>query len=227
MRGWIDPVDCPDFLATRGENAWVPDPDGWGITSPRFGSMRVRVQTNPDGSPAFERGAYREAANINGVAAGKAADGWRVLVVFQERPFSDLPSGEPADPPIVFGQPAVMAFNESGAETVIAAALRELLEEGGVPPEALIGEIVEMGHHNPNPTFCASWSSLFEVEVDLTQVRLPTDTEERITGTAWLPVREILSRIAAGELNGINYRSATANDTLMVWLARHPEAMLA
>ncbi|MEK7573529.1 MAG: hypothetical protein AAB531_03840 [Patescibacteria group bacterium] len=230
MKAWIfareAKASVPGFFRKRGKNAWRIDGKNHRIHS-NFGFAEVRVQTKPDGTPDFDRAVYGESPSINAVAYGIDADGiYRVLVVFQERPFADMPDGVPADPPIVFGQPCVMAFNADKAETMVATAIRELEEEGGAGSKALISSADKMGHHNPNPTFVVTWSELFEIRVDLNKVGIPTDTEERIKGTAWLPIREVLERIGNGEHSGINYRNATANDTLFVWLARHPEALV-
>ena len=83
----------------------------------------------------------------------------------------------------------------------------------------------KMGHHNPNPTFCATWSQLLEIQVDLDLVTSQVDSSELIYKAEYLPVSEVYRRIALGEFEGVNYRSATANNALMVWLARHPEAL--
>ena len=82
-----------------------------------------------------------------------------------------------------------------------------------------------MEHHNPNPTFCATWSELFSVEVDLSKVTSQTDRSELIYRAEYLPLDEVLSRIGKGEFEGVNYRSATANDAFFVWLARHPRML--
>lgn len=217
----------PGFLEKRKGKEWEYDPKRDGFYS-LYGFAQYRVQVDKNGMPDFGRVVYGEAENINVPVWGVDKDGVpRVLIVFQERPFADQPNGKPSSPPIVFGQPCVLAFNIDRAESIIATVLRELLEEGGVPPEALIGKPVKMGVHAPAPTFCATWSNLFEVKVDLSKVILPTDTEERITGTAWLPVREVISRIGKGKHDGINYRYATANGAFFVWLARHPELLAA
>jgi hypothetical protein len=219
------------FFKNRGVNSWSVDALKRRMSS-RFGFVEVRVQTKPDGTPDFDRAVYGEAPNINAVCWGidQSTGKYKVGVVVQSRPFADNPDGTAAEQPIVFGQPCVMAFSmeklvgiaamqafEAPSDTVV----REALEELG---SAVIGRPQSMGHHNPNPTFCATWSGLFEVQIDLEKLQQPTDTTELIHRAEYLPVSEIVHRISVGEHDGVNYRSATANNAFFVWLARHPEA---
>jgi hypothetical protein len=221
----------PEFFAARGENSWSIDAPEGRISS-RFGFGEIRVQLKADGSPDFDRLVVGEAPNINCVVWGRDTDGtYKVAVVTQARPFSDMPDGSPAELPIAFGQPCVMGFraNLGGSrnlakafEAADDAAVREALEEAGA---AGVVSIRQMGHHNPNPTFVATWSELYEIEVDLTKIREFTDHSELIYRADYVSVREVLRRISEGEHEGANYRSATANDALFVWIARHPEAL--
>jgi len=234
MPGWMSAQEAlefdPDFFVKRGENSWQMDTDNRRIHS-RFGFAEVRVQRGKEGGPDFDRVVYGEAPNINAVVYGVDQDGvYYVGVVVQQRPFADNPDGSPADVPIMFGQPCVMGFlNRIVGDKIAQAfespedgAVREALEEAGV---RVVEEIVRAGHHSPNPTFCATWSSLVEIKVNLEKLRQPVDSKELIFAAEYLPVREVLRRIAEGEVDGVNYRSATANDALLVWLARHPEAL--
>lgn len=236
---WVSPKEAlaitPTFFEDRGENAWQADAENRRISS-RFGFAEVRVQLTPDGSLDFDRVVYGEAPNINAVVYGVRDGTYYVAVVIQARPFADLPVSTPknfapADPPIVFGQPCVMGFLEKivGAELSTAfesadgAAVREALEEAGAYG---ILSVEAMGHHNPNPTFCATWSQLLEIQVDVDTVAAQVDSSELIYKAEYLPVAEVNRRIAVGEHEGVCYRSAAANAAFMVWLARHPEAML-
>lgn len=230
MVAWITALRAeeldPGFFAKRGDNSWAVDAENRRIHS-RFGFAEVRVQTKQDGFPDFDRVVYGEAPNINAVVWGKDADGTiKVAVTVQARPFADQPNGNPADTPIVFGQPCVMGFLKRIVGDKVAAAferaddgaVREAIEEAGI---GAIQEIREMDFHNPNPTFCATWSQLLEIKVDLTKVSEHTDLDELIYRAEYITVDELFSRIANGEHNGVNYRSATANDAFFVWFTKH------
>jgi hypothetical protein len=198
----------------------------------RFGFGEIRVQMKPDGSPDFDRLVYGEAPSINCVVWGRAKDGTlKVAVVIQARPFADMPDGSFARLSLAFGQPCVMGFRDNlgGSRNLASAfqaadetAVKESLEEAGA---TVVVNIRQMGYHNPNPTFCATWSELFEIEVDLAKIQEFTDKTELIYRAEYLPIREVLTRIGEGEYEGVSYRSATANDAFFVWLARHPEAL--
>ncbi len=234
-KGWITPQEAvrlnPDFFTERGKQEWLYDTRRDGYYS-EFGFAEYRIQTGRDGMPAFGRVVYGEKPNINGVVWGKDADGIvKVAVIVQARPLADMPSGMAAEMGIIFGQPCVMGFRDNFGgmknlekvfEAAQDAAVREALEEAGVQD---IIDVQNMGHHNPNPTFCATWSELFDIEVDLTKITGVTDRTEQIYRAEYISVKEVLQRIASGEYEGVNYRSATANDALMVWLTRHPEAL--
>jgi hypothetical protein len=187
------------------------------------GFAEHRVQLDPDGRPAFDRVVIGEAPNINAVVYGYRPNGvLYVGVIIQARPFADKPDRTPADPPIVFAQPCVMGFN---LERVAGkdAAIREASEEAGT--ESAILKIESLGLHNPNPTFCATWSELFAIQVDLDLVEERVDESELIYRAEYLQLAELIRRIGLGEYKGVNYRSATANDALFVWLSRHPNIM--
>ena len=232
MTGWIIAEEAerrvPGFFAARGENSWQVDVDNRLISS-RFGVAEVRVQTKPDGTPDFDRVVYGEAPNINAVVYGFGPNRvCKVAVVNQARPFADLPTGEPAEVPIVFGQPCVMGFRHNlgglnlskAFEAAYQSAAREAAEEAGVKG---VLHIAQLGYHNPNPTFVSTWSELFEIEVNLDTLTGETDRAELIYKAEYLPLKEVLRRIAQGEHNGVNYRSATANNALFVWLSGRPE----
>lgn len=232
MHLWIKPVEAeeksPGFFASRGENSWQVDPEQRRIFS-RFGFAEVRVQTKPDGSPDFDRVVYGEAPNINAVVYGKDVRGnCQVAVVNQGRPFADMPDGTPADPPLIFGQPCVMGFLDkilggslaNAYESADQGAIREAIEEAG---SRGILSVSSIGSHNPNPTFCATWSNLFEIEVNLTTISKLVGSSELIHSAEYLPIKEIKRRIAVGSFGGVNYRSATANSAFFTWLCHHPD----
>lgn len=230
MPGWISVQEAlrmdPDFFKKRGENSWTSDPENIRISS-NFGFAEDRVQLKDDGTLDFDRVVYGEAPNINAVVWGKDADGnIKVGVTIQARPFADNPNGTPADPPLIFAQPCVMGFLQrivgeplaSAFEKADQGALREAMEEAGV---STIKDIRYLGHHNPNPTFVATWSQLLEIEVDLQEVSEHTDRAELIYRAEYLSLEELFARIGSGVHRGINYRSATANDAFLVWLVNH------
>lgn len=236
MAGWITPQEAlvrdPKFFRKRGKNAWKMDAKNRRIHS-RFGFAEVRVQTKPDGTPDFDRVVYGEAPNINAVVWGIDSDGvYRVAVVIQLRPFADHPAGW--NESVTFGQPCVMGFLDRIVgrklaevfESSLTGATREALEEAGARE---ILSIKEMGGHNPNPTFCATWSELLDIQVDLAKVEERTDKDELIYKAEYMPVKKVLDLIGRGGLlpadGGVSYRSATANDAFLVWLSRHPEAL--
>ncbi len=235
MKPWMTVEEVlridPEFFNRRGDLSWTLDPASRSIRS-RFGDATVRVQCKPDGSPDFDRVVYGEAPNINCVVWGlDSSDTYRVAVVVQERPFADNPDGTRPDKAIVFGQPCIMGFSVAklvGVKSALAfeaandTVLREALEEAGA---GVVSRPVPLGHHNPNPTFCATWSQLYELMVDLRTVQAPTDSTELIHRAEYLPAREVFHRIAVGEHEGVNYRSATANHAFFIWLARHPQAL--
>ncbi len=239
MPSWITAKECdehfPDWLNQAKDAAWRTE-DGKPFTgriSSRFGFAEVRVQMKSDGTPDFARLCCGEAPNINAVVWGKTSNGEiRIGVTVQKRPFADsFKYGIPASEPFVFGQPYVGAFNEKSLlgeeaaevyESARDASVREAFEEAGVVD---VINVTEMSFHDPNPTFVVTWSELFDVEVNLDTVTGQTDRSEGIYRCEFLPIKEVLSRIAQGEHEGVSYRQATANDTFLVWIARHPEAL--
>ena len=217
-KGWVSVMEAqrldPGFMA-----GWlfVTDSQKQGYES-RFGFAEHRVQLDAEGKPAFDRVVYGEAPNINAVVWGRRDGQIYIGRTVQSRPFADRHDGLPADPPITFVQPCVMGFNlekVAGTET----ALREASEEAGTGNAVL--SIKQMRFHNPNPTFCATWSELFEIEVDLDKIEEASDRKELIYKAEFVPLSQAIVDIACGWDDGVSYRSATANDALFVWLATH------
>lgn len=216
VKGWVSLEEAlrlnPDF-----QPGWKYDPSSHRFDS-RFGFAEQRVQLDAEGKLAFDRVVYGEAPNINAVVWGRRDGQIYIGRTVQSRPFADHHDGEPADPAITFVQPCVMGFNlERVAGT--EAALREASEEAGTGNAVL--SIKQMRFHNPNPTFCATWSELFEIEVDLDKIEEASDRSELIYRAEFVPLSQAIDDIARGWEDGVSYRSATANDTLFVWLAKH------
>lgn len=221
-KGWVSFKEAlaidPDFL-TKREAAmpgaeWTYDPERDGFYS-RYGFAEYRVQLDTNGMPAFGRVIYGESANINAVVWGLDDDENVLIgVTIQERPLADNTDGTPAR--TKFAQPCVMGFN---LEKVVGkdAALREASEEAGT--DGAVIDIEHLGVHNPNPTFCATWSELYAIQVDLTKITGQTDRSELIYRVEFVELKELLRRIARSWHDGACYRSATANDAFFVWLS--------
>ncbi|OGH21230.1 MAG: hypothetical protein A2958_01880 [Candidatus Levybacteria bacterium RIFCSPLOWO2_01_FULL_38_13] len=234
MASWITAAECeerfPGWLAARGENGWRVDVAKRCISS-RFGFAEVRVQLNQDGTPAFDRVVCGEAPNINAVAYYVKDGVWYIGVTFQVRPFADLAYGVPADPPIKFAQP-VMGFRDKIVGKVASAvfesapegAKREVLEEAGVND---VMSIQSMGQHWGNPTGpLVTPTDLLEIQVNPESIDTSKlDREELIYKCEYLSTSELVSRIASGEHDGVNYRASVAMNTFFVFFARHPEAL--
>lgn len=233
MIGWVTPQEAsrriPNFFKNRGFNSWYLDRSNRRFFS-RFGFAEVRVQTKPDGTPDFDRVIIGEAPNINAVCWYRKDGTLYIANVVQPRSFADKPDGTPADPSIIFGQPCVMGFKERilGEDLVHAfendddAVRREALQEAGARG---IKNITFLGYHNPNPTFCATWSEVWDVQIDPDMITDEVDTKELILKAEYIPVSSLLGRIAVGDAAGVNYRSATANSALLIWLTNHPHIL--
>jgi 8-oxo-dGTP pyrophosphatase MutT (NUDIX family) len=233
--GWITAKEAlrrdPEFFRRRGDASW-----SWNeITSTlgsKWGAHEVRVAVHPDGTPDFDRVIYSEAPGMCAVLYGRDRDGgYHIGIIEEARPFADNLDGTPADPPLRFGQPAVMGvldriIGSGGASALESAedgAVREAMEEAGIT--GVLG-VRRLGYQNPNAAICATWDHLLEIEVDLDQVGTTTGREARIHQAHYLPVREVLHRIALGDHDGVNYRAAVPGNAFLVWLANHTEALL-
>ncbi|MFA6525724.1 MAG: NUDIX domain-containing protein [Patescibacteria group bacterium] len=223
-------------LHTGNPPAVVEELD-WECVSP-FGSVRNVIVVDENGQPVFDRPEYRESPNVNVVVWGMEPDGTvRLAVVSQPRPHADNPFLEPgaACDPVTFGQ-IVMGFNKRKVlgddavdqyESVEDTAARETAEESGAKVIRNI-EVPHVPWHNPNPTFCATWSDLLFVEVDLDALEEFRSTRnEPIFKAEFVTVRELLRRIAEGRgPNGELYRMCTANSAWMIFFATHPELLI-
>ncbi|MEK7605314.1 MAG: hypothetical protein AAB478_02190 [Patescibacteria group bacterium] len=234
MIGWVTPQEASrrtfNFFKDRGVNSWHLDRSNKRFFS-RFGFAEVRVQTKADGTPDFDRVVVGEAPNINAVCWYRKGGIIYIAVVIQARPLADKPDGTPADPPIIFAQPCVMGFKEKILGTNLAAAFesdddavrREALQEAGARG---IKNITFLGYHNPNPTFCATWSEVWDVEVDPKMISDQLDATELIFRAEYIPALLVLARIGTDVHDGVSYRAATPNDAFTIWLARHmPEVL--
>ena len=213
-------------LSVEGE--LTPKGTPWAVTS-RFGSVTQVIVPGADGNPAFTRPEYREAPNVNMIAWGKRmvsdVETICIAIIHQARPHADDPRG--GDQQVVFGQ-VPMGFLDKMIgviETVEEGAVRELVEEVGTRTTA-VRRVYRPSHsyHNPNPTFVATWSDLAFVEVDLDVIDDPTFVGDEIIYKAeYVPVPELLRRIAVGEHEGALYRGCTSLSLLMIFFAAHPD----
>ena len=233
LKGWITPQEAlridPEFFTRRHDQEWHYDERRDGYYAP-FGFSEYRIQVDAQGKPAFGRVCGGEIPNINAVAYFVRDGIWHVGVTFQVRPFADDAYGVPADPPIKFAQP-VMGFRERLVgqaaaqvfESAEAGATREALEEAGVVE---VRSIKSMGCHWGNPTGpLVTPSDLLEIEVNPDTLTDAVDRTELIFKCEYLPVKELLARVALGIHEGINYRASVAMNTFFVFLTRHPEAL--
>ncbi|MDO8566240.1 MAG: NUDIX domain-containing protein [Candidatus Moranbacteria bacterium] len=204
----------------------------WKIISP-FGSVETAVVLHADGSPNFDRPAYREAPHVNCVVWGRDKDGVaKFAVIRQPRPHADDPEQSGNDhQSVVFGQ-TPMGFLEKiigkdlipRLEDVEHAAEREALEEAGARV-VLNVERPPYPWHNPNPTFVATWADIVFIEVDLAKIaELKPDRSEPIFSAEYVTVGELRHRIAAGKDEaGAVYRGCTSNSVWLIFFALHPE----
>lgn len=196
----------------------------------RFGSVHTAVVVDKDGKPVFDRPAYREAPNVNIIAFGRKKrwfrkDEVRVAVIRQPRPHADDPEQQGDDhPPVVFGQIPMGFLEKVLGETPEQAARREVGEETGASAVINVTR-PKYPWHNPNPTFVATWSDLYFVEVDLDKIeKLKFDRNEPIYSAEYIPIPELLRRIREGkDEEGAVYRMCTANSLWMIFFATHPE----
>lgn len=196
----------------------------WKVESP-FGSVESAVVVDKDGNPVFDRPLYREAPNVNIVAWGYDDNGEVHIAMIREgRPHADIP-GQPqmsGHPPIVFGQ-VPMGFIKSG-ETSKQAVIRIVGDETGA---TAVIDVTEPKYpwHNPNPTFVATWSDLFFVQVDLKKIGdLKSGRASQIYSAEYVPVPDLIRRIAEGVHDrGTVYRMCTTNSILLIFFATHPE----
>ena len=224
--------DCPTHkagwqLMVNGEK--MPLETEWEVQS-SFGDVHTAVVLGQDGSPIFDRPAYREAANVNIIAWGRrkslfGKDDVRIAVIRQPRPHADDPKNPGDDhKPVVFGQIPMGFMEKVLGESGEEAARRETGEETGASA-VLSVRCPEYPWHNPNPAFVATWSELFFVQVDLDKVEaLKVDRNEPIYSAEYVPVRELLRRIRNGkDEQGAVYRMCTANSLWMIFFATFPE----
>jgi len=216
--------ECEEFAADSDED--------WRAESP-FGAVESAVVVDKEGKPVFDRPAYREAPNVNIVAYGKEDNGRvRVAVIRQPRPHADDPE-HPSEPnePIVFGQ-IPMGFLEriigkdmiQRFEASASGAAREVAEETGAQ---VVKNIIKPKFPwlNPSPSFVATWSELYFVEVDLAKIEeLKADRNEPIFSAEYVTLADLRQRIAAGtDEQGAVYRYGNALALWMIFLSHFPE----
>jgi hypothetical protein len=222
---------------SKGDGRWHhTGPDGtvtpcgdFRSESSRFGSVEYAVVVDDTGAPVFDRPMYRETPNVHIVAYGRDSEGAvRIAIIRQPRPHADDPSvqkGQKHDP-VVFGQ-VQMGFLEKligkdlipRQEKSDAGAVRETLEETGALA-VIKAYQPEWPYMFPNPTFCATWSDVWFLEIDLSVVeQVKHDRNEPIFSAEFITVPELLKRIREGkDEQGALYRMGISLADLMLFL---------
>lgn len=233
-------VVSPQFFETRSSDInWtlrVKESGGkthefvgadWEAVS-RFGEVRNVVVFGLDGKPSFDRPEYREAPNVNMVAWGIKDGIAHIAILHEARPHADNPVNPSSKNPMVFGQIPMGFLNkllgqdrkfEPGAN----GAVREIVEETGATAVISVRQSL-FPWHNPNPTFVATWSELYFVQVDLDKIEaLKPSHGEMIYKAEYIPVAELMERIRKGQHKGALYRAATTLSILMIFFATYPQ----
>lgn len=199
----------------------------------RFGKVENVVVIDPNGRPLFDRPAYHEAPNINAVAWGRdnRTGEIKIALITEERPHANHPEIPESTIPLKFSQ-VPMGFLEKligkdGIQRLEAkrfAAVREVQEETGASAIRGISR-PPCPWHNPSPSFVATWSELFFVEVDLKQIeKMRTERTELIYRAEYITVRELLARIREGQdEEGAILRGCTSLSILMIFFSCYPE----
>lgn len=234
----------PDFFTKKPEGvSWtlsVEIPEGekefvgvsWKAES-RFGKVESAVVTDENGNPLFDRPRYYEAPNVNVVAWGRdnRTGEIKIAVIVEERPHAlhpEIPEKEVAlkfaQIPMGFIEKIVGKDNVGILEIGKHAAAREVAEETGASAVRGISRPA-CPYHNPSPSFVATWSELYFIEVDLDRIgALKLDRNEPIFKAEYLNVKELLARIREGQdAEGAIFRGATSLSALMIFFSQNPE----
>ncbi len=236
----------PDFFEKRPVDVnwtlWIRRSDGteeelvgvdWKAIS-RFGKVEAAVVTDNEGNPVFDRPAYYEAPNVNIVAWGRdnRTGEIRIAIIAEERPHAlhpEMPEKEVslrfAQVPMGFLEKLIGKDELAKLEFKGAAAIREVEQETGA--STVRGWTrPACPWHNPSPSFVATWSDLFFIEVDLDRVsELKLEKNEPIYKAEYLPAREVLARIREGQdKDGTIFRACTSLSILMIFFACNPES---
>ena len=204
----------------------------WEATS-RYGKVEAIVVADNEGKPIFDRPAYYEAPHVNVVAWGRQerTGEVRIAVITEERPHVLHPEMPEKEISLTFAQ-IPMGFMEKliGKTELVQleigkqAAIREVEEETGA---SVIRGFSRPAcpYHNPNPTFVATWASLYFIEVDLKLIgKLKPEKNEPIFKAEYLSIPELLARIREGQdQDGAIFRGCTSLSALMIFFSCHPE----
>jgi hypothetical protein len=221
---WLDaePESVRDAFLAKTDRL-VQDDQG-GLKSPFFAIHPGIVLVGKGGEPGYDRPVLREKRSVLAVVWGRDADGnVRLGLIRQKRPPADDPRA-PGDEheAMTFAQ-VVMGYMLDG-DTVKEGALRERLEEAG---QCTVLNVEELSFPllNLEPNTFATWHHFAFVEVDLSTVDLGhTEEDEFIHGVMYLPIAEVLRRIASGwDSEGASYRGGGTLAVLMIFFARHTE----
>ena len=151
-----------------------------------------------------------------------------IAILHEVRPHADNPSKPEDNSPLVFGQ-IPMGFlqkilgRDANVEDAKIAAENEVIIETGVSGTVKVIK-PKYPWHNPNPTFVATWSELFFVEVELHKIGQPGAVGDGLIFKAeYVPAEELLRRIREGVHEGAVYRACTSLSLLMIFFATYPE----
>lgn len=252
MSGTIMPSEAkqrkPDFFAKRPEDVnWtlkVKTEDGkelefvgvdWKASS-KFGSVENVVAIGLDDQPIFDRPVYSEAPNVNVVAWGRdtRTGEVRIAIITEQRPHANHPTQPDSTIPLNFAQ-IPMGFLEkiigktelSKLEFGKAAAMREVEEETGASVVRGVSQPA-CPWQNPSPSFVASWSGIYFIEVDLDRIgEMKKEKTEPIYKAEYLLIKELLARIREGQNLSIPeapiFRACTSLSALMIFFSCNPE----
>lgn len=208
--------------------------EDWEAVS-RFGKVENVVILGSDDKPVFDRPGYHEASNVNVVAWGRdmRTGEVKVAVLTEERPHALHPEKPDSEVSLKFGQ-IPMGFLEKligkdqlhQLELGKAGAIREVAEETGA---SIVRGFSRPAcpWQNASPSFVATWSDIYFIEVDLErigQLKLDADRSELIVKAEYISVRELLARIREGQTDdGEIYRGGTSLSAFLIFFACYPE----
>lgn len=193
---------------------WLPLPDGDGFAGP-YGSVRVLVVTNPDGSARHDKPINTEAPCAVVVPWTDTERGTKLCLISEVRSTARRP-GDTHDP-VFLGFPG--GFIDEG-ETPMKAARRELGEETGVVD---VRTIEQIGEINPNPTSFNSSTHVFSAQVSLESIRpIVPIGGEKILKVEFFFIHEIMRMIARGEHEGALLTNGVSLSALVLFFAKYP-----
>ena len=219
---WTLKVTTPD-----GKIHTFPYGTDWEAVS-RFGKVESVVVTDENGNPVFDRPRYHEAPNVNVIVWGQDQDGnIKVALLTEERPHAQHPTDPNFSESLKFQQIPMGFLNKllgkeeaEHFESAKSGAIRETREETGASAVISITQ-PPFPFQNPNPTFVATWSELFIIQVDLNKIeQLKLERGEMIYKAEYVLYEELLRRIWEGQNEeGALFRGCTSLSLLAIFFA--------